>query len=116
MYLGGNNHESWGDWNLSIVRFTYANPDSDPESMKLNLLAYDSTGSCSNTGTGLGYADGATAPYISHMHYEYLNGKHWLFGGTITNNWATNKAGFKTLVFLVELDSSTGNVTPYTSD
>lgn len=53
------------------------------------------------------------------MHYEYLDGSHWLFGGTITNNWAANRAGYRTVVFLVELDSTTGDTdtlgvsTPY---
>ena len=73
---------------MSIIRFDQADPDGDSS---FNRLSYhlDSGNDCSKDNKR-GYYENEYAPYISHMHYEYLDGVHWLFGGTTTNNWATD--------------------------
>lgn len=57
-----------------------------------------------------GYFTDEYAAYPSHLHYEYLDGKHWLFGGTMSHNWTTNAPGYKTLVFVIEADSVDGDL------
>lgn len=46
------------------------------------------------------------APYISHLGYDDTTANGQLFGVTITNNHAGNKAGFYNFVFRIELDSN----------
>ena len=115
MYLGGNNFDLLDKWNLSVIRFKYADPDSDTDTNQLSILSYDTTDDCSGQ-DDRGYTEGKYAPYISHMHYQYLNSKHWLFGGTIGNNWDGNRSGFLTLIFFLQLDSSTGNAVGNSGD
>ena len=107
LYLGGNHGGTDGSlWDLSIIRFSTGDDPSTGSS--LNRLSYADSGSTCDS-SERGYDDGRYAPYISHMQYEYLNSKHWLFGATTTNNWVGNRAGYTTLVFLVELDGTTGD-------
>lgn len=57
-----------------------------------------------------GYDTKEKAPYISHMHYQNLNSRHWLFGATTTTNHAGNRGSYKSIVFMVELDGTTGDL------
>lgn len=89
MYMGGNYEKNLlitKKWHMAIHHFNRFDIDSDAKFHRLTYITSDNDCSMWKWGE----ENPATATYISHMHYQELNSRHWLFGATTTNNWALN--------------------------